>query len=56
MDSKYVACWTFLRIGNGFRGYLYVGQKNNIIIGDYEYGLLYLFIKWYAHQNRQLFS
>jgi hypothetical protein len=56
MDSKYVACWTFLRIGNIFRGYLYMVQKNNIRIGDYECGLLCLLIKWYADQNRQLFS
>ena len=56
MDSKYVACWTSLRTGNSFKGYLYVVQKNNIRISDYEYGLLCLLIKWYAHQNRQLSS
>ena len=45
MDSKHVACWTFLRIGNSFRGYLYLVKKNSIGIGDYEYGLLCLLIK-----------
>jgi hypothetical protein len=45
-----------MRIGNGFRGYLYMVQKNDIRIGDYEYGLRYLLIKWYADQNKQLFS
>ena len=42
MDSKYVACWNFLRIGKSFRGYLYMVQKNNVSIVDYEYGLLCL--------------
>jgi hypothetical protein len=31
-------------------------QKYYIWIDGYEYGLLYLLIKWYAHQNSQLFS
>jgi len=44
MDSKYVACWTFLRIGNSFGVYLYMVQKNNIRIGDFEYSLLYLLL------------